>query len=59
MIKTLLGYVKQYKRDTLLTPLFSALEVFQSDFCSHSESTRSIAKVMSAPHGHSQQMSLF
>ncbi|MEQ3216309.1 ABC transporter ATP-binding protein [Hominifimenecus microfluidus] len=28
MIKTLLGYVKQYKRDTLLTPLFSALEVF-------------------------------
>ena len=24
MIKTLLGYVKQYKRDTLLTPLFSA-----------------------------------
>ena len=28
MIKTLLGYVKQYKQDTLLTPLFSALEVF-------------------------------
>lgn len=28
MIKTILNQVKQYKRDSLLTPLFSALEVF-------------------------------
>ena len=27
MIKTLTGQIKQYKRDTILTPIFTALEV--------------------------------
>ena len=28
MVKTLLGQIKQYRRASLLTPLFTALEVF-------------------------------